>query len=119
VIAKKISILLANNSVRTNGSASSKRPEVSAKVIQLNGSSKEKNLMLRSKAYEAYEAWWEYWLSKIPQNPLPFERSTKKPLKPNVESSADRAGVLQRLRLNPFHNVSNDVPRTAAESWED
>jgi hypothetical protein len=78
-----------------------------------------KNLMLRNKAYEAYETWWEYWLSKIPQNPLSFERSTRKPLKPKVESNSDRARVLQRLRLNPFHNISNGVPDTAAEGWED
>jgi hypothetical protein len=88
-------------------------------VIQSNGSSKT-NLMLINKTYEAYVTWWEYWLSKLPQNRPPAERSNAKPLKPlkpNADSSAYRARVLQRLKLNSYQNGS--VHHTGAESWED
>ena len=56
--------------------------------------------MLRDESKENYLKWWEYWISKLPQNCVAAAHSTSRPLKRIGESTSDRAPVFQRLRLN-------------------
>jgi hypothetical protein len=69
--------------------------------------------MLKSKAYEEYAKWWDYWMSKIPQSPpIAVQRSPAKK-DSNVQFSEQRARLLRQTKGTTLDRNLTDPDRVS------
>jgi len=69
--------------------------------------------MLKSKAYEEYAKWWDYWMSKIPQSPpIAVQRSPAKK-DSNVQFSERRARLLRQTKGTTLDRNLTDPDRVS------
>jgi hypothetical protein len=69
--------------------------------------------MLKSKAYEEYAKWWDYWMSKIPQSPpIAVQRSPAKK-DSNVQFSEQRARLLRQAKGTTLDRNLTDPDRVS------
>lgn len=62
--------------------------------------------MLKRKAHEEYAKWWDYWMSKIPQNPISVQHSPANK-DSNLQFSEKRASLLRQAKgVRPQRNLA-------------
>jgi hypothetical protein len=69
--------------------------------------------MLKSKAYEEYAKWWDYWMSKIPQSPPIAVQQSPAKKDSNVQFSEKRVRLLRQAKGTAVDRNLTDPDRVS------